>query len=261
MRIPGVALTLAGWMVLMAGTAQAGGWLGVTLDRPRGVEVGEIIKDGPADKGGLLRGDVIMKVNGMELRSVRHFTHMMGRSAPGSEMVLSVMRNGEPVDIKVTLEDSADHPTMGGSPKRDSGDHPEESPPDAAQQQPTGPQGRMPGAWDRRQKGMSPYPNAPFPRTLSQIPQHPSWVGITPEASSGGVMVGEVSQGSPAEKYGLKKGDQIAAVNGQPVTSPEDLLQAVQGYVPGEKVEFAINRNGEAKIVPLELGVRPPDTP
>lgn len=266
MRSAGVALVLAGWVAMTAGAAQAGGWLGVTIDRPRGVEVGEIIKDGPADKAGLHRGDVVLRLNGMELKSVRHFTHLISKAMPGNEMVLQIVRNSTPMEIKVVLEDSADHPTMGGSGKREQAEQAEEQEAAAAAAQQGGaqtpPGGRAPGAaWERRQKGMSPYPNAPFPRAPTQIPQHPSWVGLTPEAGSGGVTVVEVTQGSPAEKYGLRKGDQIVAVSGQPVTTPEDMARVVQGFLPGDKVEFAINREGQAKIIPLELGVRPPDTP
>lgn len=264
MRSAGVALVLAGWVAMTAGAAQAGGWLGVTIDRPRGVEVGEIIKDGPADRAGLHRGDVILRVNGMELKSVRHFTHLIGKAVPGTEMVLQVIRNSAPLELKVVLEDSADHPTMGAG-KREQAEQAEEQQEAAgAVVQPPGlpPAGtRAAGAWERRQKGMSPHPNAPFPRVQNQVPQHPSWVGINPEAGTGGVVVVDVTQGSPAEKYGLRKGDLIAAVNGQPVATPEDLSRAVQNFLPGEKVEFALTREGEAKVISLELGVRPPDTP
>lgn len=266
MRNAAVALLVVGGMWATS-PVLAGGWLGVTIDRPQGVEVGEIIKDGPADKAGLKRGDVVLRFNGMELRSVRHFTHLISKATEGMEVTLQILRAGAPMEVKAVLEDSADHPTIGGPGKREQAEQAEQAEQQAAAattaQQGQSPQtgGRIPGAWERRQKGMSPYPNAPFPRTQAQIPQHPSWVGIIPTAGSGGVIVTDVTQGSPAERYGLKAGDLIAAVNGQPVTTPEELSRAVQGFLPGEKVEFAINREGQAKNITLELGVRPPDTP
>jgi serine protease Do len=51
-------------------------------------------------------------------------------------------------------------------------------------------------------------------------------VGLPPRE---GVLVREVADGSPAATAGLLRGDLIVAAGGQPVTSIDDLLAAVDG--------------------------------
>ncbi|MEO5330954.1 MAG: PDZ domain-containing protein [Magnetococcus sp. YQC-5] len=90
-------------------THAAGGWLGVHPEQPRGVQVGDIIKDSPADKSGLLRGDIILRLNDHELFNVSQFSMEIYRLNPGSEVTLSVQRNGEIKEIKAKLDNGAGH--------------------------------------------------------------------------------------------------------------------------------------------------------
>ncbi|MBF0126129.1 MAG: PDZ domain-containing protein [Magnetococcales bacterium] len=87
----------------------AGGWLGVHPEHPRGVQVGDVIKDSPADKSGLTRGDLILRLNGRDLTSISQFSMEIYRADPGSEVTLTILRNGETKEIKTKLDNVAGH--------------------------------------------------------------------------------------------------------------------------------------------------------
>jgi serine protease Do len=72
-----------------------------------------------------------------------------------------------------------------------------------------------------------------------------------------GALVGDVSPGSPADKAGLKSGDVITQVNGQPVEDASQLKLRVAQTTPGSKVQIAVNRNGESKTFDVTLGNLP----
>src|SRR5262245_10404 len=56
--------------------------------------------------------------------------------------------------------------------------------------------------------------------------------------------IGAVNAGSPAERAGLKAGDQVLAVAGQRVFTPEELMQAIQKR-PGQTFEITVERGGQ----------------
>jgi serine protease Do len=70
---------------------------------------------------------------------------------------------------------------------------------------------------------------------------------------SEGVVVNSVVAGSPAEKAGLKEGDVLVAIDGQPVQDGNDLVDKISTKPIGSKVRVRYMRYGEAK--PLETTV------
>ncbi|WP_427912889.1 DegQ family serine endoprotease [Ramlibacter sp. MMS24-I3-19] len=60
-----------------------------------------------------------------------------------------------------------------------------------------------------------------------------------------GALVASVVKGSPADKAGLKSGDVIRAVNGQPVVASGDLPAAIGLSKPGDKVQLQVVRQGK----------------
>jgi serine protease Do len=78
----------------------------------------------------------------------------------------------------------------------------------------------------------------------------------------GGVVIGAVLDGSPAEEAGLQVGDILLEVDSAPIRVREqrDLMrfrEMVQRVGAGEEVPLAIFRGGEHQIIPLTLGARP----
>ena len=76
-----------------------------------------------------------------------------------------------------------------------------------------------------------------------------------------GAFVRSVEDDSPAQEAGICKGDIIVKVDGQKVSDGDDLLDKLQYYKSGEKIEAVIARatNGEYEenTIELTLGTRP----
>jgi S1-C subfamily serine protease len=88
---------------------------------------------------------------------------------------------------------------------------------------------------------------------------------------SKGVLVAEVVKGGPADEAGLQGGsteatiegarfqlggDIITEVDGNPIASMEDVINAVNGDKPGDKMELTVLRHGETKKITVTLGNR-----
>ncbi len=85
---------------------------------------------------------------------------------------------------------------------------------------------------------------------FSVRPQMDAKEGVGIAGWRGGVEVGEVQKGSPAQKAGLLPGDSFVKVNGQTVSSLDTVRQAVI-HSKGEPIEMTIMRTGEMQKVEL----------
>jgi serine protease Do len=78
--------------------------------------------------------------------------------------------------------------------------------------------------------------------------------------NAAGAIVANVQNNSPSAKAGLKSGDVITAVAGQPVKNANELIKKIQATAPGSSVELATLRQGEERK--LTVGVAQlPDQP
>lgn len=73
-------------------------------------------------------------------------------------------------------------------------------------------------------------------------------------SSPRGFVVGDVEQGGPADKAGLKSGDVIVKKNGQQIRSFLDFRVSIANTPPGTEIELEIFRDGESKTLTVELG-------
>lgn len=77
--------------------------------------------------------------------------------------------------------------------------------------------------------------------------------------ASEGALVVEVTEGSSAEKAGLKPDDLIVSLNGDPVLSMDDLILLVRRHNVGDEVTLELYRNGRMMEVLMEVGIKPAD--
>ncbi|ACO04848.1 MAG TPA: Do family serine endopeptidase [Persephonella sp.] len=67
----------------------------------KGVLVSQVMEDGPAKKAGIKSGDIIVAVNGKEVEDINDLQKLIMRNPPGTEVTVTVIRNGRKIDIKV----------------------------------------------------------------------------------------------------------------------------------------------------------------
>ncbi len=72
-----------------------------------------------------------------------------------------------------------------------------------------------------------------------------------------GVLVVRVVPDSPADKAGLRAGDVIGQVNGQPVEDADALQQAVENSGVGKNLELGLKRNGQEMNLAVKAGAYP----
>jgi serine protease Do len=92
------------------------GWLGVMIQQitpelqeklglrdQRGALVADVTPGGPADKAGILRGDVIVAFDGRAVEEMKELPMMVGSTPVGKEVKVEVIRNGRERSFEVTL--------------------------------------------------------------------------------------------------------------------------------------------------------------
>ena len=87
---------------------------------------------------------------------------------------------------------------------------------------------------------------------------------VTPEVAKAfglsearGALVGEVSEGGPAAKAGIVKGDVITALDGQPVVDNRELRLKISQMAPGTPVKLKLFRDGKEREAAVTLGELP----
>jgi putative serine protease PepD len=82
-------------------------------------------------------------------------------------------------------------------------------------------------------------------------------VSVGDASSSAGASIGCVVAGGPADNAGLKAGDVVTAIDGNPVSSADDLTSALGSRLPGDTVTLTVDRSGSTKTISVTLGDRP----
>ena len=76
-------------------------------------------------------------------------------------------------------------------------------------------------------------------------------------ADASGALITEPQADAPAAKAGVKSGDVVTAVNGEPIKDPRDLAKKIAGIEPGKDVDLTLWRNGKSETAKVTLGTLP----
>ena len=68
-----------------------------------------------------------------------------------------------------------------------------------------------------------------------------------------GVFVAEASRGGAAQRAGIRSGDVLISVNGNPVNTTTQLTEIIQQFRPGDQVEVKVFRKGSEQTVQVNL--------
>jgi serine protease Do len=202
------------------------GWLGVMIqpvsrdlaesfgmDTPRGALIADLDPEGPAAQGGLQAGDVILAVAGEEVDRSSTLPRLIGRTTPGTEVEMLVLRDGDERQETVTVGDwPATESAMAGA---------QESP---------GQQARL---------GLA----------VSELePAEREQLGI-----DSGVRVREVDPQGAAAEAGIQPGDVLVSLDNRVVESPDQLAELTATLPTDRAVPVRLYREGRSLFVALRL--------
>jgi serine protease Do len=89
--------------------------------------------------------------------------------------------------------------------------------------------------------------------TLFNESENKAMLGVTTEKVDNGVEIQDVTDGSAAEKAGLKEKDIITKIDDQKVEDPDALSEVIGKHKPGDKVKVTFLRDNKEQTVTAEL--------
>jgi serine protease Do len=229
-----------------------GGELGVSIsDGKAGVEIDDVHADSAAEKAGLKRGDVILEFDGEHVRSSRQFTRLVQETPSGKSVRATISRDGKKQDVQVTLAEGRESRVILGGPDGRFFDG------DALR----GFADRMP-EFEREFRNNLPNFNYRFDGPGGRGIMSGGRLGITVDeltsqlatyfGAKEGVLVTSVTDGSAAQKAGIKAGDVITSINGDRVNSSSDLIASLR-RVENEDVSIGIVRDRKEQTVKAKI--------
>ena len=186
------------------------------LDGTDGAVISTITDDGPARDSDLQVEDVIVGVDGVDVENSDDLRKRIASIAPGTEVDLEVIRDGEPVTVAIELGELPD-----GDPTRTSSRE------------------------DSRER--SPASNL----GIDVMDINREWSRFYESGS--GVVIAQVRSGSVAEEKNLQRGDLIREVNGDPVASVQEFLGIVRQFEAGQAIRFRVQRGNAQFLVGLRI--------
>ena len=176
----------------------------------RGVVVGDVSPNSPAQEGGIQRGDIILEVNGKPVADSNQLRMNISLMHPGTRIQLKLLRNGAEKDMSLKL---AEMPTESAKVESDEGDD--------------------------SSKALQGVEVANLtPRTAEKL-------GLP--TSTTGVVVADIDPASKLADSGLRKGDVIQEVNHQPVKSVSEFQGAIKKA--GSDPLLLVNRQGRTLFI------------
>ncbi|WET12151.1 MULTISPECIES: DegQ family serine endoprotease [unclassified Pseudomonas] len=214
---------------LKSGGKVSRGWLGVViqevnkdlaesfgLDKPAGALVAQIQDDGPAAKGGLQVGDVILSMNGQPIVMSADLPHLVGALKAGSKAKLEVIREGKRQNVELTVgaipEEGATLDALGNT---------------------------KPGA-ERSSNRLG--------IAVAELTDEQK---KTFDLKSG-VVIKEVQDG-PAALIGLQPGDVITHLNNQAIDSTKQFTDIAKALPKNRSVSMRVLRQGRASFITFKL--------
>ena len=82
------------------------------------------------------------------------------------------------------------------------------------------------------------------------------WLGIVTRTADQRTVVSEVRRGSPAFAAGVSVGDEITAMNGEPI-QPGQLAARLGKLTPGAKIAVSLSRSDASRVIEITLDIDP----
>jgi serine protease Do len=195
------------------------GWLGVSiqdvdrdlassfgLDKPRGALVAQLVPNSPS-QGLLENGDIILSINGTEIRKSGDLPHLVGATPAGTTVALKVLHDRKEKVVNVKL-------------------------------------GELPD--DTMQKTVGKNMHAPHKDSILGLAVVTADAHVRKELNiPGGVVVHDVAPDSPADATGLMPGDVITQLGLVAINNEEDFRKQAAALPKGSPQAIRFFRRGE----------------
>ena len=218
------------------------GWLGVQIQTVTpeiaeslglkdavGAMVAGVTSGGPAEKAKLHGGDVILKFDGHEIKELKALPRVVADSGIGKTVPVVVWRDGKEVSFDVVVGEMPDDAKIAAATP-----------------------GKPAAATELTALGLKIAALTPDLRSRSQLSDDQK-----------GVLITDVTQGTPAGDKGLKAGDVIVEVQQEEVARPADVQERVEKLrKAGRKSVLMLVQTGDGlRWVPLALTATPGRAP
>ncbi|MAO63965.1 MAG: hypothetical protein CL666_03105 [Balneola sp.] len=185
------------------------------LNSDRGIIVGEVQEDSPADKAGLQEDDIIVSLNKEEIRNWDSFRTRIAVYKPGDKVTLGIIRNDDNKTVDVTLSKREDEVIAQASPENS--------------------------------QELEDKLGFELQELTSDIRRQ-----LNAPNDLKGIVVGSVSESSAAYERGLRRGDIITSVQKTRISSVSEFY-SVLGNEDSELVLLTVYRNNMEQYVAFEL--------
>lgn len=194
------------------------------LDGIAGTWVTSVDPESAAARAGLADGDIIVRVDGQEVRSARHLMRLVSETPAGRTLPVEYLRAGQRTQVTLT---------------------PETSPRAMARvmREPF----RMALGRTRGRLGVG---------VQDLSPQLAKYFGV-----DAGVLVTQVNDGSPAARGGMKAGDVITRIDTTAVARASDVTRALATVEGGASVTIELMRDRAVQSLTVTLDARPTRAP
>ncbi len=192
------------------------GWIGVTVQEvtpeiaesfglkgTKGALVGNVDPEGPAQKAGVNRGDIIVRFNGKEVKTMSDLPLMVADARAGSIVPVAILREGKEIALDLKIAERAE----------------EAGPPQAPSVAPS---------------------ESDFGMSLEDMTPNLQKKLHTEERR--GVAVAGVSEGSEADEAGIEEGDIVEEVNRMPVGTVAEYRAVLKKAKKGAPVLLLLKR-------------------
>lgn len=215
------------------------GWLGVKIQdvseeiadsvgmtKPMGALILEITKGGPADKAGLMAGDILMQLDGKDIAEMRHLPRMVAETKIGKSVNVTYWRKNAAKTTTITIGEQDDESIAAEMDKKPGKPSPKEKVSDTI-------------------IGLALTPLTPQLRQQLRLAE-----------SISGLVVTGVASDSAAAARGFGKGDVIVDVNGDAVKTAAEFKAAIESArKAGRKYALVHVLRGDMEaFVPLPTG-------
>jgi serine protease Do len=180
-----------------------------------GVIIDRVMPNGPAEKAGLKKDDIIVAYDGKPVKDGDELVNRVSNTPVGSTATVTADRDGKKLDFQVTIADREEQLVASNDPRYTKPEITREDSKNSVAQ---------------ARFGISIRPANETERTTAAL------------SDKGGVVVTQVQEGSFADEVGLQERDIIVAINRLPVNTVDD-VKAIQAKMKaGDAVAFRVMR-------------------